>query len=112
MNEWKDVSNLAEQLDFFEERYGVKIQGLFITSNDEFRIIITGELYAREGNKLTKDIQLIITVHDVDGRIVDRGQIDFQAAWFFAFRAFSISFNLPISLSKVAKVRVYPQSIC
>ena len=84
-----DVSNLIERVESFEERLGVRLEGLFARNSDRY-VEVNGELYARGGDELNQDIEVIVTVYDASGRVIAVDDHSFYADEFFGFEPFSI----------------------
>jgi len=90
----------------FEERAGVRLEALFAEMQDEF-ISANGELHAREGNQLSANIELVVTAHDAQGRVLKMDTVPFDRESFFQFEPFSVVLDgLP---SPPARIRIYPK---
>jgi TM2 domain-containing membrane protein YozV len=106
----RDLSDLLERFEAAEDRLGVRLEGIFARMDQENgRIRLNGELHAREGGELGRDIEVVATVHDASGRVVDKRSTDFRSGSFFAFEAFSLSMEAGEEMP--AKIRVYPKAL-
>ena len=108
----KDASNLIERLELFEERLGVRLERV----SAELRrghVFVMGELHVTEGMTLDKDIWLIATFYDSEGRILDTQEMIYMKQKFYGFEVFKIlSGELDSAqLSNIAKIRVYPKEL-
>jgi hypothetical protein len=97
----------TERLEAFEERLGVKIEGLFVSIGGDKYITINGELHSNDGTQLGEDIKLMISAHDSSGRVVGAGYSSIRAKSFFGFEAFSERFK--VHSESVSRVRIYPR---
>jgi hypothetical protein len=96
-----------ERLEAFEERLGVKIEGLFAYIDENNCIKINGELHSNEGTQLKQNIKLMISAHDSSGRIVGTDYSLISAESFFGFEIFSEYFQA--QSESVSRVRIYPR---
>ena len=96
-----------ERLEAFEERLGVRIEGLFACIDENNYIKINGELHSNEGTQLEQNIKLMISAHDSSGRIVGTDYSLISAESFFGFEIFSEYFQA--QSESVSKVRIYPR---
>ncbi len=111
-----DLTSRIERLEDHEERHGVSIEGLsaFLKFSedepDESYLEVCGELHARKGKELSRNLSVIVVAYDSAGRVVGLSH-DYQARFgrkkFYEFEPFSIFLSVPTH--KVAKVRVYPK---
>jgi len=106
MTRRKDISDRLERVPAFEERAGVRLEALFAEMEDEF-LSVNGELHAREGNQLSANIELVVTAHDAQGRVLKMETASFDRESFFQFEPFSVALEgLP---SPPARIRIYPK---
>jgi hypothetical protein len=103
----KILELFIERLEAFEERLGVKIEGLFAYIDENNWIQINGELHSNEGTQLEQNIKLMISAHDSSGRIVGTDYSLISAESFFGFEIFSEYFQA--QSESVSKVRIYPR---
>ena len=96
-----------ERLEAFEERLGVRIEGLFAYIEEDGYIRINGELHSNEGTQLEQNIKLIMSAHDSSGRIVGTDYSLISAESFFGFEIFSEYFQA--QSESVSRVRIYPR---
>jgi hypothetical protein len=108
MTRQKDISDRLERLPAFEERAGVHLEALFAEIENEF-LSVNGELHPREGNQLSADIELVVTAHDAQGRVLKMETASFDRESFFQFEPFSVVLEgLP---SPPARIRIYPKPL-
>jgi hypothetical protein len=61
----KDITHLIERLELFEERLGIRLEGLYAQISDDCRwVTVTGEVHALEGMKLNQNIKIVGAVYD------------------------------------------------
>src|SRR5215210_9086947 len=84
-----DVSNLIERVETFEDRLGVRLEGLFAKADDDGDIRVFGELHARNAAELDQDVEVVVTVYDSSGRVIGVDETNFYSDSFFGFEAFS-----------------------
>lgn len=104
----KDITDLIERLEAFEDRLGVSLEGLFADLTERGYIHINGELHLREGTELNQDIEVVATVYDSSGRVLDVQDAGFYADSFFGFEAFSLF--MEVGNRRPARIRVYPKA--
>ena len=106
----KVLRKKIERLEAFEERAGVRIEGLCVTvGTDSSYFTINGELYPRNGIKLAANVKLVFTVYDKDGGVLGTTQCSFYNDSFYGFEPFSETFDIDVTKEpKIAKIRVYP----
>jgi len=106
MTRQKDISDRLERVPAFEERARVRLEALFAEMEDEF-LSVNGELHAREGDQLSANIELVVTAHDAQGRVLKMETASFNRESFFQFEPFSVVLDgLP---SPPARIRIYPK---
>ena len=103
----KDVTNLIERLEAFEDRLGISLEGLFATMDEDGDLRVNGELHLREGTELDQDVEVVATVYDSSGRVLYTRSDSIYSDSFFAFEPFS--FSLYLEGYQPARVRVYPK---
>ncbi len=111
----KDVTHLVERLEAFEDRVGVSLEGLYAALDTEYGgLEVNGELHLRNGTELNEDIQIVVTLYDAAGRVIDVTDKYIDSDRFFGFEAFSAYFNEPgdpeAGTPPVAKIRIYPKT--
>jgi hypothetical protein len=104
----KDVTNLVERLEAFEDRLGVSLEGLFAFLDENGYLTVNGEVHVREGTELDEDIEVVATVYDSSGRVLSTSEQVMYSGSFFAFEAFS--FVKSLDEHRPAKIRVYPKN--
>lgn len=104
----KDMTDLIERLEVFEDRVGVNLEGLYAGLDEDIEWIdLNGEVHPREGTELNGDIELVATVYDSSGRVVTTSSQHFDSDSFFGFEVFSLA--LEVKGLKPARIRVYPK---
>jgi hypothetical protein len=104
----KDVTDLIERLEAFEDRLGVNLEGLFAEVSQDGYANVNGELHLREGTELERDIEVVATIYDSSGRVLAVDDARFDSDSFFGFEAFSLF--MEVGNKKPAKIRVYPKA--
>lgn len=89
----KDITSLVQRLETFEERLGVRIEGLSAFESTEVfdgevDIKVRGELHAASGTNLEQDISLELSVHDAEGQVIQTGSDYIVSESFFGFQTF------------------------
>lgn len=107
----RDVTDLIERLEAFEDRLGVSLEGLFAKMSDRgydrTYIDVNGELHLREGTELMQNLEVVAIAYDLSGRVLDVEDTGFWSDSFFGFEAFSLFMD--VGDTQVAKIRVYPK---
>lgn len=106
------MTNLIERLEVFEEQLGVTFEGLFAyVDNRQFydeHIHVNGEFRSVAGKGIDNHIDIIASIHDSSGRILDKTDTIVLADKFYCFQIFQLLLrNDP----QVKKIRIYPK-IC
>ena len=107
----------VERMELFEENLGVNIQNSSAFVNEDRTLEINGEVHLCEGTELKQDIQLVISVHDSQGRVINSIRTrHIEANSFFGLELFSGRMGyasgyyttvLPCT-EILTKVRIYP----
>jgi len=108
----KDVSNLIERLELFEERLGVRLESLSatITGYATVYVRVMGELHVHEGMKLKQSTQLVAVIYDDSGRVIANVDNVYFKEKFYGFEVFQLIFNLgDPPPPNMAKIRIYPK---
>jgi hypothetical protein len=109
----KDVSHLIERLEAFEDRLGVRLEGLFARTGDDhadyYYIVLYGELHLNEGTELNQSIEVVATMYNSAGRVINIQNTRVYADSFFGFRPLKFFFQVDRNVQP-AKIRVYPQA--
>ncbi len=108
----KDITDLVQRLDAFEERLGVRIVALSAFEvkdeySDDADITVRGELHAVSGTNLANDLQLQISVYDAAGRVIQTDIDYIDSDSFFGFHTFEIKCSVAPGLAK--KIRLVPK---
>jgi hypothetical protein len=109
----QEVSHLIERLEAFEDRLGVRLEGLFAQTSDSghsdhYYLSLNGELHSNEGTELNDDVEIVATMYDPAGRVINIQGKTVRSGSFFGFRAFRFFFQVNRDVQP-AKIRVYPQ---
>jgi hypothetical protein len=104
----QDITNVFERLEAFEDRLGVRLEGLYAKIDRSGNVWVQGELHLREGTELNQDVDLVATYYDPSGRVLDVQTRRFDSSAFFAFEPFKMVAN--INEDQSAKIRIYPKS--
>ena len=108
----KDITQLIERLEVFEERAGVRLEAMSATLvgfYDHKTIHIYGELHPHTGSTIASNIDIMAAAYDADGKIVACRSERILADTFWGFTIFGIQVNDGAPISNLVKVRVYPQ---
>lgn len=109
----KDITDRVEQLQPFEDRLKVTIKAVsaFACRDDEdedVRIVVRGELHPGDGDTLSQDIQINLSIYDKSDRVIETDSDFVNAEDFFGFHTFELS-CYPHTTS-ISKLRLYPQA--
>jgi hypothetical protein len=100
-----------EQLEIFEERLCVRLEGLYASISENNYITLNGELHSIDRIELEQSIKLMVSAHDTSGRIIGTAEKSISAKFFHNFEIFSLSFQS--QSESVSRVRIYPrQTLC
>ena len=120
----KDLSHPIERLEVFEERLGIRFEGLCIVqkrcwdlegSPDDgwLDIEVNGEFHPKDGTEIKRSVDLVLNIYDCydsSAKVVATRSTRISAKTFFGFETFSISAD-GIFLPKLFKVRLFPQAV-
>ncbi len=112
-NEERDVTDLVERLEAFEERLGVYVVGLrAATSASDWAntVSVNGELHPADGTGLEKDIEVFADILDRNGRVIATESQSFEREEFFGFQTLSFQIYLQVPLGQIHKIRLYPKA--
>jgi hypothetical protein len=85
----KDITHLIERLELFEERLGIRLEGLYAEISDDCQwVTVNGEVHALEGMKLKQDINIVGAVYDNFGRVIVRNSWQVFKEKFYGFQVF------------------------
>ena len=116
-----DLTDRIERMPQLEQKWGVQLNGLFASATEEeaydeedrtvpsgqYEIVVNGEVEAQSGGSLEQSLDLVITLHDEQGRVLAKLEEYLPQDEFFALKAFSCT---EYHLRAVpAKIRIYPQ---
>ena len=106
----KDVTNLIERLEKFEQRAGVRLEALsaFAESDDdgEFTVTVRGEAHSMKGDNLSHDVSVVVSLFDKEGRVVGTSSEYLDSDDFFGFE--TIDADVELSGTSLAKIRIVP----
>jgi hypothetical protein len=105
----KDITQLIERLELFEERLGIRLEGLYAEISDDCRwVTVNGEVHALEGMKLKQDIRIVGAVYDNFGRVIVTISWQVFKEKFYGFQVFLLPITLP-PRANITKIRIYPE---
>jgi hypothetical protein len=97
-----------ERLEMIEERLGVRLDKLTADwTPASGNIRVWAELYAVSGMTLSRNVMIVTTAYDEDGRIIGSSRCPYLADQFAGFATYCIHVPCP---ALPAKVRVYPEA--
>lgn len=105
-----DLTSKIERVEAFEERVGVRFQGMsaFLDADDDYiSLRVHGEIHASSGAELSDDVSVVIAVYDQSDRVVGTDTSYYYSESFFGFEAFSETLSL--SIRNISKIRIYPK---
>jgi hypothetical protein len=114
MDSQRDITDIIERLDVFEERAGVSLEALYCSiegpyMDGTYHIELNGEMHANAGTQIDVDISLICSVYDAKGRVIETHNDYIGQDSFFGFHTFS--FSVITGTGDPARIRVYPNVI-
>ena len=116
-----DLTDRIERMPQMEEKWGVQLAGLYASATEEeayddddevvpsgqYEIVVNGEVEASSGTALEQSLDLVVTLHDEQGRVLAKTTAYLDKDDFFSLQAFSCTeYHLRVV---PAKVRIYPQ---
>lgn len=110
----KDITNLIERLDVFEEKAGIRLEALsasieiYDSQKGIYRAKVLGELHPRDGTELRSDVSVNITAHDGEGRVVSKATHYVSAKGFFGFVPFEVQLH-GLPTGRVSRLRFTAQ---
>ncbi len=104
----------AQYIAEFEQRLGVTFKAISIFSEDGYdeqncTVTARGEVHALQGNELRRNTQINVTVYDDEQRVVGTSSTTVNADEFYGFEAFEISVTVPLPVTQVATIKIYPR---
>ena len=108
-----DLSDRLDQLEVFEERQGVTLQGLSVhlepdmTASRGWHVTVRGEVHARDGDTIANPIRIIGALYDSDGRVVTSIDARIEAATFFLLEPFELK-DWYLPTADYSRVLVFP----
>lgn len=109
-----DHSAKVQYIADFEQRLGVTFKAVSVFSEegyDEQNCTVTarGEVHALQGNEIRRNTQINVTVYDGEQRVVGTSSTTVNADEFYGFDAFEISVSVPVPVTQVAIIKIYPR---
>lgn len=110
-----------ERLEAFEEKFGIRLEGLSVslvpsgtTIGTTFiiasYIYVSGDMFAVNSTAIDRDIELVISCHDAAGKVLVSKKHSINAKSFSGIDTFSEKFYYPLlPFVGVEKVRIYPK---
>jgi hypothetical protein len=111
MGNKEEIENV-ERLEMMEEKCGVSIDGVYAVfweyddGYDERYLCITGEIQAVSGTTIDKNIDVVFTAYNAEGKVIATGGNCFDADDFFCLSPFEFQINV---IEKPAKIKIYPK---
>lgn len=110
----KPIKNV-ERLVVVEEKFGVRFVGLNAVYDNMSKwnqvpsasMAILGEVQATNGTSITKDIDIICTAYDADGKVIGTGKMTIIAKNFLVLYPIDFFFRLS-EFTEPAKLLIYP----
>ena len=108
-----DITDLLQTLEAFEDRAGVRFEGLSaFLKNADYKdgyeeVIVSGEVHPISGTTLECDTNIELTVIDSKGRVVATETDWVQAEKFFGFHTFTM--DLHLVNDDIGRVRLIPK---
>lgn len=109
-----DYTDKIERVEAFEEKFGVRFEGLFASVADEdgdgpHRVIVRGEVHSSAKNSKIKDsLDIVLVVYDEKGRVIGKGDHYLGDDSFFGFDVFEIDlFDVP---GLPARIKLFPKA--
>jgi hypothetical protein len=101
----KDISHKIERLTELEDRLGIKLDALSAFHSNNF-VTVNGELRSKNGNELNTDLELVVSIYDQAGRVVEVSGDSFSRENFYGFETFSICCQ---TAKEIHKIRIHPK---
>ena len=101
----KDVTELIKRLERFEQRTGIRVEGLSAFAEEYdggFTVTVRGEAHSIDGDEIKSDSKIEVSLLDKSGRVVVVGNEYLEADSFFGFQTLDVPVEL--SGSSLAKI--------
>ena len=108
----RNVTNLIERLEVFEERAGIRLEAIGAISAmffDQNKLKVYGELHPREGTVIKKDVVITVDLYDNSGSVVGTSSQSIRSRGFFGFETFHVTILVTPLAKTWAKIRVIPR---
>lgn len=106
----KDIANLIERLEAFEDRLGVRLESMSADideiSDDSLYLTVRGELHSNSGLVLEQNLELIVAAYDLAFRVVGTSKHYIESDAFYGFEIFEIVVSIPEKT--LSRIRIYP----
>lgn len=107
----KDVTQLVERLEAFEDRLGVQLESLSaqldVINDESVYLWVRGELHPTSGTELGQSVELVVAAYDSASRVVGTSTRYFDASSFFGFEIFEIV--VQINVKNLTRIRIHPK---
>ena len=109
-----DQTDQIERIEAFEEKFGVKFEGLYAAFGEEdedgaVHVVVRGEAHARSKNsKIDQNLDVVVAVYDEKGRVIGKSDHFLSDDTFFGFEVFEI--DLYNGYRAPARIRLYPKA--
>ena len=109
-----DQTERIERIEVFEEKFGVKFDGLYAAFGEAdehgaLNVFVRGEAHARDkSSKIKQCLELVAVAYDEKGRVLGKGNQYIGRESFFAFDVFEIDlYGVPRT---PARIKLYPKA--
>ncbi|WP_298697372.1 hypothetical protein [uncultured Brevundimonas sp.] len=109
-----DQTDQIERIEAFEEKFGVKFEGLYAAFGEEdedgaVHVVVRGEAHARsKTSKISECVEIVVAVYDDKDRVIGKGEHYLSEDSFFGFEVFVIDlYNVPRTPTRI---RLYPKA--
>jgi hypothetical protein len=111
MSKERNLCDIIEKLEAFEERLGVRIEAhsAWCESHyDEYELFVGGELHAENGNTLKQSITVVADAYNSSNQLLATESHLIDSLTLLGFETFMIWIQR-LPHDKIAKIRVYPK---
>ncbi len=112
MDRHRDITDLIERNRAFEDRVGVRLDALYCSvegpdDDGDLLLHLNGEMHAVSGTTIESDVDLVMSLYDERGRLVETESDYVPEDGFFGFHTFS--FSAYLKKGPPARVRLFPK---
>lgn len=110
-----DYTAKVTYLAAFEQRLGVAFHAVSAYGAQRQAlttgaVTVHGEVHAARGNTIQRTVQLNVTIYDLDQRVIGTSNTTISPDVFYCFEVFALGVTLPVPVSQVAQIRLYPSA--